>query len=521
MWVARKSNFVFSKLLVSLSIFISTGPVLAQSGFIDGNSDSALVVTLSSFEGSFITLNEALDLAMKNATAVREAEAGVRVARGALRREKGAFDPELFAEVQTQKSDQPSGSPFAGALVLESEELTGALGLRLKLPIGTELEASLNTTRLESNSGFALLNPQYNNFGKLEFTQPLLSGFGPSAHSGVSSARRQYEAAQARYRDAVLSLTAEIEKVYWDLYAAERDLAVQILIRDQSEIFLKETEIKQAVGQVGPNQVANARVFLAEQEQTVLDREESLDRISNQLGTLLGERLQNWKRYRPSDQPQSDFVIDSLDHLIELALGANQDLKAAEENWAAARALATGAAWNSLPKLDLFGSLGASGLSGTDTLGGAFNGNAGQAWDQVFNRDYPNWNLGIRLSIPIGLRPGLGERERLRGEADRAYQQYIATKRKLEEAVRSAHQELLHASRRLTAARTGVVASSEQVRIGRLEYQAGRTTAFELVRLRADLAAAQQRYSQALVRASKASAELKRLTSENIANATN
>jgi outer membrane protein TolC len=50
------------------------------------------------------------------------------------------------------------------------------------------------------------------------------------------------------------------------------------------------------------------------------------------------------------------------------------------------------------------------------------------------------------------------------------------------------------------------------VRIGVLEFRAGRTTAFELARLGADLASAQQRYSQALVRAARAAAQLRRLT---------
>ena len=55
-------------------------------------------------------------------------------------------------------------------------------------------------------------------------------------------------------------------------------------------------------------------------------------------------------------------------------------------------------------------------------------------------------------------------------------------------------------------------AAQEQVRIGVIEFRNGRTTAFELVRLGADFAAAQQRYSQALVRSAKAAASLRLLT---------
>jgi outer membrane protein TolC len=514
---------LFAALTISGALF-SVQTAKAAPELLETNPDSALAMTLAQFEGSFISLEEAKSEALKHATSVLEARAALKAAGGTHRREKGAFDPELFAEGEKSRFRQPSAFAVPGvgsfAIVQEDERLTGSAGLRLKSPLGTQLEASVNTTRLESNSPYVALKPQYTNFGKIEITQPVLSGFGPGSASNLSAARRALEAARARYADAVLSLHAEVEQTYWDLYAAERDLAVQILIRDRADAFLKETELKAAVGRVGPNQVANAKVFLAEQEQAVLDREENLDKISDQLATLLGQRSASI-RYRPSDTPPSDFPVEDPDSLVQRALEENRNLKVAEKNWAAARSLAKGAGWNALPKLDLYGILGSNGLSGTDTLGGPFAGSADFAWTQVFQRDYPTWNVGFRFSLPIGLRSGLGERQRLKGEADRAYQQYVAARRGLEEDVRASYRELLHAKKRLEAARTGVEASAEQVRIGMLEYQVGRTTAFELVRLSADLATAQQRYSQALVRAAKAAAELKKLTTSEFETETN
>jgi outer membrane protein TolC len=178
------------------------------------------------------------------------------------------------------------------------------------------------------------------------------------------------------------------------------------------------------------------------------------------------------------------------------------------------------ARWDALPALDVFGSIGGSGLAGRgrtvvfggDTLTTTLDTGFGQSWAQVRDRDFPTWNAGIRVSLPIGLREGRGERDRLRGEVARARALHEAARRGLEEEVRAAHRELVNAERRRAAARSGVDASLEQVRIGLLEYNAGRTTAFELVRLGADLATAQQRLSQALVRTAKAAAELRRLT---------
>jgi outer membrane protein TolC len=120
------------------------------------------------------------------------------------------------------------------------------------------------------------------------------------------------------------------------------------------------------------------------------------------------------------------------------------------------------------------------------------------------------------VSVPIGFRAGSGDHQRRRAEADIAEQRAIATRRSLEERVRAAYRELEHASKRMDAAQSGVLASLEQTRIGLIEFRNGRTTAFELTRVAADLATAQQRYSQALVRTAKAYADLRRLTSEGL-----
>jgi outer membrane protein TolC len=133
--------------------------------------------------------------------------------------------------------------------------------------------------------------------------------------------------------------------------------------------------------------------------------------------------------------------------------------------------------------------------------------------NQVFKRKFPGWSIGVELSLPIGLRPGLGEKDRLEAEALNVEQRYVELSRILEQQVRTAHRELSHGNDRLKAATDGVEAAQEQVRIGIIEFQNGRITAFELVRLSEDFAVAQRRYSEALVKTVNAVATLKQLTS--------
>ncbi len=500
-------------------LLAAPGALLAQDV---SSPDSALQAILRILPGSPLTLKAAVGEALTNAVSVQKAEAAYTASEGTVRREAGAFDPELFLSFNHLNQQQPTASFFAGAPILSTQQTTSQSGLRMKLPVGTELELSLNTSKLVTNSAFAFLTPEYDVFGSLSFRQPLLGGLAISARKQLTSAEQNRDAEKARYDQQFLGIGSDVEQMYWDLYAAERDYAVQKLTRDRAEAFLRETELRSHAGLVGPNQVANARTFLAQQELQLIESDEQLDRQSDRLAALIGARpASRSSRFIAVDEPPSEYPADSVDALVQQALKDNLDLRATGHNIEAARTLANAAGWEALPTLNLIGSLGGNGLGGinqpvifgTDTLRIPGSGSFTQAINQVTRRQFPNWNLGFELNIPIGLRSGNGEKERLEAQVLGVQQTYIEQSRILEESVRNAYREVSHGKSRIAAAKAGVDAAQEQVRIGLIEFHNGRLTAFELVRLGEDFAVAQNRYSDALVRTAKAAAVLRQLTS--------
>src|SRR5512140_4039393 len=91
---------------------------------VPGNPDSILTATVVAIGGEPLTLAAALDASWHNATSVRDADAAWRAARAAVRKEEGAFDPELFAEAARAGDASPASSPFAGASVLRTKTNT-------------------------------------------------------------------------------------------------------------------------------------------------------------------------------------------------------------------------------------------------------------------------------------------------------------------------------------------------------------------------------------------------------------
>jgi len=502
--------------LVALAI-----PTWAESATpVVTNPDSAYAAALADIRGEDLALEDAIEEALAHATGVADAAAALRAAEGAFRREQGAFDPVVFGDLAVREEDVRASNPFAGADVVESKQLTSSAGARITLPIGTELEAVLESSRDETNNVFEAVNPRFTTQGRLDVRQPLLKGFGPAASGDRASAESSAKAARARHTEATLAVEADVVTTYWDLYAAERNLAVQRLIADRAQAFLDEASRRADAGLVGPSEVATARVFLTEQRLAELDNEERLDVVSDRLVSLLGRAPATADRFHPSTEPPADAALEDLEMLVARARDWNGELRAARRDLSARRAEAAAAKWNAYPQLDLVGSIGGNGLSGTARPVTDFEGNVilldvdngwGSAAGQSLTGDYPLWEVGLTLDFPLGLREGRGERQRSDAEVERAEQRVIELERALREDVRASHRELRHGLRRLELAREGVNAALEQVRIGGVEYDAGRTTAFELVRLAADFATAQERYSDALVRTAKAAAELRRL----------
>jgi len=516
-------------LLAALAPHSGAGPASAQQ-LVERSSlpplaravlDSALAVELADLPGEPLALAEAQAVALSGATAVQIAQAAADAARGALRREQGSYDPELYGEGSHLDQEEPAASFFAGAAVLQTQQTRGEAGIRWLAPVGTRLEASLNTVRLETNSSLALLKPEYTSFGELRMTQPLLEGFGAGERGSLTAAEERLAAAEARLADARLATEAGVEVAYWALYAAGRDFTVQRLITERAEALLDQAQTRRRAGLVGPADVASARVFLAEQRQALLDAREALGEASDGLATLLGERpAAGAELFRPSDEPPAGFAVPAVDSLVAAVLERNQELSALSRDVAAVAALRDQAGRNALPTLDLFGAIAGTGLTGSpqdvvfneQVFTTTVSGNAGESITEALSLEYPTWQVGLSFAIPLGNRADAGERDRLAAEVVRSEQQLEAARRRLEADVRAVHRALANGRERLAAARFGVEAASEQVRIGVLEYENGRTSAFELVRLAGDLAAAQQRYSRALVRTARAAAVLRQLT---------
>src|SRR5512139_3830296 len=75
--------------------------------------DSALAQAVREMPGAPLPLTEAVAAALEEASIVRDARAAMMAARGALKRERGAFDPSLFTDAIKSGEDVVNTNPFS------------------------------------------------------------------------------------------------------------------------------------------------------------------------------------------------------------------------------------------------------------------------------------------------------------------------------------------------------------------------------------------------------------------------
>ena len=300
----------------------------------------------------------------------------------------------------TTTSSRPR--PFSRALRSSTRRRPSAApDFRMELPIGTSLEASLNTVRARRRIPRSLFSTrEYDAFGSLSLRQPLLGGFHVSARKELVRAEQEMDAAKARYDQEVLAVSVRVEQSYWDLYAAERDYAVQNAhTRPRGSV----SQGDRASSEDGAHRPESG----GEREDLSRGAGDPLPRPRRADGPLVGracflDRHETRAKGTGGSSPSTD-PPDRVSRGRRRRTGAGSPSRRASTSERPRRRsrrdarLSSAAFWEALPSVDLVGSLGGNGLAGTaqdvvfgsDTLRTTVGGGFGDAASQAIEERVP------------------------------------------------------------------------------------------------------------------------------------
>ena len=334
-----------------------------------------------------------------------------------------AFDTQFSSSFFFNRSERAFNNVFfgAGAGMLTTNASTFQAQLQKRTATGATLTMSNQIDYNRNNSPANLFGSAYDVVNLVELRQPIAQGYGPlinriagpnaapGQYNGVLIARIRGDLSLADFESAVRDLVRDVERNYWELYFAYRDLDTKIKARDSARETWENRELRLEGGLDRPDDEAQARQQYFNFESQVVNAlagtavgQAGLIGAERNLRRLLGLPVADGKVIRPVTEPVAvPIVFDWADSQIQ-TLARRVELR--RQKWLIRQRELELIAAKQLNRwrFDLVGQYGFRGF-GDDLFGNRDRPN-GSAFDDLFEGNLDDWQLGVELGGPIGLR---------------------------------------------------------------------------------------------------------------------
>ena len=517
--------------------------------------DESRPLALSLFEAVKMALGQNRDIEVERIN-VRQAEYDLFAARGST-------DVSLGAASYYEHRTIPVGSLLSGGPngSLTTKTVSYDFSAQQLLPTGAQWLAAFTNLRSEGNSLFASLNPQYNSALNIQIRQPILRNLSiDDARRRIQIAKRKLDLSDSQFRQKAIDIVARVQRSYWDLVFALRDVQIQ---RESVELAKTQLERNRRMvneGTIAPIELVSVEVELEKRNENVLTAIESVTRAENALKQLvLGDRESGeWNQpIIPTESPDLNAVSVALGDAVASALANRPELAQNNLQQEINRIDAKFFRDQTKPQVDLLASYTTTGLSGTpastgnpfastttllldrvNVLSGLAGipsivvppssalpdfllGGYGQSLHNLFANDFRTFRFGLSLNFPLRNRAAEGQLGRVIAEGRKITSQRKTLEQTIEVEIRNAVQGVETARLRVETARASREAAQKQSESELRRFQAGLSTTYFVLERQNNLSSAQGRELRAMTDYSKAVSELQRvmgttLTSANV-----
>jgi len=459
-----------------------------------------------------LSLDEAIESALKNSNDINASRNDVKIAEFNLRGARGVYDPLLNSQSYYQSTSTPTASTIGGAVngQVTQKQLFGSAGVTGYSPyFGGSYDLSFTNSRTNTSNRNATLNPQFPSALTLTYTQPLFRNlrFDQNRHN-IEIAKKNLSLSDAQFRQKAIDIIAQVEQAYWNLAFALRNLQVQIDAVKQARTQLESNQRQVDKGVLAPIDVVAATAQITTFEQNVYTAQEDVTKAENTLKTLILPDRKDpiWAR---AITPVSPVTLDPPQIGLEVALSE------ALKNRPEITQFETSAAINKIderyyrdqtrPQIDLVGSYSAAGLAGTPnpnsngaaTVPDFFKGGDLTSLGNLIRQDFPTYRFGVQISLPWGNHVARANLGRTLAEGAKIQNQRLQQEQVIEADVRNSLQALRSAQSKLNAAAASRAASEQLFDSEQRQFRAGTTTLFLVLQRQTDLISARGRELQA------------------------
>lgn len=505
-----------------------------------------------------LTLREAMTMALSNNKDVEVARDNVRIAEADLLTAHGAYDPRLSAQSYYERIKTPAASFLSGATgAVETTDFTNTSRLEGLTPkFGGNYRIDFTSIRQTTNSQFTALNPQYPTALTFTFTQPILRGRGfDLPRRQIEVAKKNLSLTDAQFRQRAIEVITNVQRSYWDLVFALRNLQIQKDSLTDARTQLEHNRRMVTEGTLAPIDIVAAQTQVANFEQAEFAALEDVNRAENNLKNLIAENQTApiWNASLvPTDQVDLMVLPAPLPDAMKAAVENRQELRqsdlAREINQLDQKLYRD----QTKPQIDLVGSYGMVGNAGTvtsttnpitasnDALRARVNqlstlaglqplaappattispdlvGGYPQSLQNLAANNFNNFRVGVSFSFPLRNRTAEGQLAHSMIEGDRIATQRQQLEQLIQVEVRNALQSLTTSQARLRAAAVARESAEQQYDSEKRKLDAGQSTVFLVLERQTALAIARGSELRAQTDLNKAIAEYQRATGNSL-----
>ncbi|HYJ92797.1 MAG TPA: TolC family protein, partial [Pyrinomonadaceae bacterium] len=237
-----------------------------------------------------LTLSETLELALSNNKDIQVTRENIRIAQFDLAAARGVYEPRLSGQTYFERATVPNVSFFTPTITkVTNKSIVANGGLVAYIPqFGTVFNASLNNTNLTSTNPINIISPQLSSNAVFTVTQPLFRNRSFDQNRRVIEIdRRNVDISNTQFRQRSIDTVNAVQRAYWDLTYALRNLQVQRDAARDARAQLEHNRRLVEEGQLAPIDVVATETQVANFEQAVYDALNTVNQTENVLKNLI------------------------------------------------------------------------------------------------------------------------------------------------------------------------------------------------------------------------------------------
>jgi outer membrane protein len=444
---------------------------------------TTIATTAPATEGApTLTLAEAVALALHDNGSIQDTADALTVARVREQSAAAAFWPKLTPRYERATDSQ--------SMLLEGSQRLPWTGGSLSATAGVRSYAPGQSTVPRTSDV------------RVNLSQPLLRGFGPTASSyDLTNNRRARQGQERSFEMARQRLAVQVAQTFYDVQQQRELVVVSAQSLKRGQALQRASEARLQVGLVSKLDVFRAQLQAAQAEDASIRAQSALQTALERFRVLLG--LSPTDPSEPAAAALADVPEEGTEDLAALVARARQhrlDLQETRDSVSDAHRATSIARQSLWPQLDLNVGWNRLGFGSVSVLDGLLH--AGDRRFTVF----------LSTSYPLERSSSRASHQLARIEETARGRDVLQREREIEAEVRAAVRELVRIRQSVALQRKSLVVAEQQQRLATLRYQRGLASNFDVVDAEGSLVLARSALVGLLASYHVATIELRRVT---------